>query len=338
MTASRQPTVLTLVQSFFKDYLEQARGASPHTIRAYGDTLRLLFCFIAKRHGYDVSDIVLKDLDMEAVRAFLNHLEAQRHNSAASRNHRLAAIRSFFKHLIRHDLSRCAQYERILALPAKRTQAAMARYVEPHDVRAILQRPDRRTVSGQRDHSLLLFLYNTGARISEALNVRVKDLELSAPAQVRLLGKRRKERLCPLWRETTDTLRNLPAVRTGSPSDLLFKSQRGHPLTRDGAAYILRKYVTLAAKDVPTLRRCRITPHTLRHSCATALLQAGTDVTVIRDYLGHASIATTSRYITTNLSMKRAALERFWRHSGLKPARTEPWEPKPDLQTFLSSL
>jgi integrase/recombinase XerD len=174
---------------------------------------------------------------------------------------------------------------------------------------------DQRSRSGERDHALLLFLYNAGARVSEALAVRASDLRLERPRQVRLLGKGRKERICPLWSETASALRRI--IRAAKSDDVLFRNTLGAPLTRDGVAYLLGKYVRLAARQTPALRKRRVTPHVMRHSCAVALLQAGVDVTVIRDFLGHASVATTSRYITTNLQMKREILEAFWKRAGL---------------------
>lgn len=330
--------LLPLVESFFRDHLERMCGASPHTVRAYRDTLRLFFVFIADCRKCTVSDVQLADLTVESVSAFLDYLELKRVNTAASRNYRLAALRSFFKHLVRHDLSRAGQYQRVLALESKKARSTPASYLEAEDVRLILKQPDRRTALGARNHALLLFLYNTGTRVSEALAVRVGDLSLTHPKQVRLHGKGSKDRLCPLWRETADTLRSLPSIRHARPGDLVFCNSRGHALTRDGVAYIVRKYAGMATRESPTLRRRRVTPHTLRHSCAVALLQSGVDVTVIRDYLGHASIATTSRYITSNLQMKRDALELFWRRSGLSPVRATPWKPKPDLLAFLASL
>jgi integrase/recombinase XerD len=226
----------------------------------------------------------------------------------------------------------------VLALPAKRARVPTAQYLEPEDVRVILAQPDQKSAVGLRDHALLLFLYNTGARVSEALNVRLDDLSLVPPLQVRLHGKGNKERLCPLWRETAVALKRLSIVQAGHPHDAVFCNGKGQVLTRDGVAYILRKYTVQAAQALPTLRRRRVTPHVLRHSCAVALLQAGVDVTVIRDYLGHASIATTSRYITTNLQMKREALEVFWRRSGLVHRDERSWKPKPDLLAYLASI
>ena len=338
MTRHKAPELLPLVESFFRDHLERLCGASPHTIRAYRDALRLLFGFLADDKGCAVADLRLDDLHVEAILAFLAHLEVKRANTAASRNYRLAAIRSFFKHLVRHDLSHADQYQRVLALPSKKAHTAMAHYLEPEEVRLILEQPDRRTAAGLRDHALLLFLYNTGARVSEALAVRVSDLILVGSRQVRLHGKGGKDRFCPLWRDTANALQRLPTVRAGQPNDLLFCNRQGQSLSRAAVAYILNKHVTQAARHAPALRRRRITPHVLRHSCAVALLQSGTDVTVIRDYLGHASIATTSRYIATNLEMKRDALEAFWRRAGISPERAASWRPKPDLLTFLDSL
>jgi integrase/recombinase XerD len=262
----------------------------------------------------------------------------KRSNVVASRNVRLAAISSFFKHLVEHDLSRADQYQRVLAIPGKRAYVPIAQYLEPEDVKQILTQPDRSTESGLRDHALLLLLYNTGARVSEALGVRAEHLSLGNPRHVRLFGKGNKERICPLWRDTAAALQRLQVARNVRPQDWMFCSRGGACLTRDGVAYILQKYTALAARAVPSLRRRRVTPHMMRHSCAVALLQAGVDITVIRDYLGHASISTTSRYVTTNLQMKRDALEHFWQRSGLSPARARPWSPKPDLLAYLSSI
>jgi integrase/recombinase XerD len=338
MARSKSPELLPLVQSFFEDHMERHCGASHHTVRAYRDTLTLLFRFLADRLGCAISDLQPDDLNVESIKAFLVYLENERVNSAATRNYRLTAVRSFFRHLIRQDLSRANQYHRVLAIPSKRTRTSPAHYLEPEDIRLILRQPDCRTIFGRRDHVLLLFLYNTGARVSEAIAVRVQDLCLIKPTHVRLQGKGNKVRHCPLWRETVEALQRLPSVRDGGRNDPIFHNRNGRPITRDGIAYILNKHVAAAARQAPALLRRHITPHCLRHSCAVALLQAGVDVTVIRDYLGHASIATTSRYITTNLQMKRDALEAFWERSGLTPRRGSSWEPKPNLLVFLESL
>lgn len=328
MSRRLDPVLPRLVESFFREHLDRVRGASRHTILAYRDTLRLYFTFVAATKGCDVSALRVDDLTVEGVSAFLAHLEAKRGNSPNTRNCRLAAIRGLFRHLVRNDPTRAAQYHRVLSLPSKRTRIRIASYLEPEEVRIVLDQPDRRTALGQRDHALLLFLYDTGARVSEALDVRGRNIERVKPPQVRLCGKGRRERLCPLWGETLRALERLPTMQSRVPEQPLFFNRRGERLTRDGVAHLLRKYVRRAACDVPTLQRRRVTPHVLRHSCAVALLQAGVDVSVIRDYLGHASVATTSRYITINLRMKREVLETFWRRAGLARTRTSPWSPK----------
>jgi site-specific recombinase XerD len=339
MSRAAPRALFSLVESFFVEYLPRQRGASVHTVRAYRDTLKLLFEFVAQRQGRGVAALELDNLDADAVAYFLDHIESKRKNSAATRNCRRAAIRSFFKHLVRNDLARSMQYTRVLAIPSKKARQRPATYLEADDVRAIVARPDRRTPDGWRDYTLLLFLYNCGARVSEAADVRWDDLQLTPPRQVRLRGKGKKERLLPLRRETADALHRLRSAAKGSDQQRVFVNRHGQPLTRDGIAYILNKHASAAAaQDRSTFARKRITPHVLRHSCAVALLQSGTDVTVIRDYLGHTSVATTGRYITTNLQMKRDALQTFWKHAGIESARTRPWKPKADLLAFLQSL
>lgn len=335
---ARTDELLSLTQSFFREHLEQTCGASAHTVRAYRDALRLFFSFLAQTTGSSVAKLRLADLDVQAVKAFLFHLESQRANCTATRNCRLTALRSFFAHLVRHDLTRAAQYQQALALPLKRASTAPAVYLEPEEMAIILKQPDRRSALGLRDRALLLFIYNTGARVSEALAVRLQDLSLVRPRQVRLYGKGKKERLCPLWGETAAAIKQLIKLRHTSQDEPIFRNRHGEPLTRDGVSCLLRKYTALAARELPALRRRHVTPHVLRHSCAVALLQAGNDSAVIRDYLGHASVATTNRYISSNLQMKREALERFWRRAGLAPTRAAPWKPKPDLLAFLTSL
>ncbi len=337
-TRRREGELLCLTQSFFREHLERSHGVSSHTVRAYRDTLRLFFGFLATRNESSVATLQLADLDVCAVKDFLFHLEAQRANSAATRNCRLTALRSFFAHLVRHDLTRAGQYQQVLSLPLKRTMTSPAVYLEPEEMSVILRQPDRRSVFGLRDRALLLFLYNTGARVSEALAVRPQDLCLVRPRQVRLYGKGKKERLCPLWDVTAAAIKKLLQHAHCPDGEPIFRNRLGEPLTRDGVACLLRKYTALAARDLPALRRRHVTPHVLRHSCAVALLQAGNDLTVIRDYLGHSSVATTNRYLSCNLQMKREALDRFWRRAGLHPSGATAWKPTPDLLSFLSSL
>jgi integrase/recombinase XerD len=336
MTARKQDGLLPLVQSFFQQYLRGARGASEHTIRAYRDALRLFFQFLVSRRGRSPVDVSLDDIQAEAVLAFLDHVEAQRRNSAATRNCRLVALRSFVHHLLRHDVTRADQYGRILAIGSKRATLRVITYLEPQEARAVIAAVDDRAAHAERDRALLLFLYNTGARVSEALDVRPQALRLDRLRQVRIHGKGGKERYCPLWAETAAALRRI--IRPDSPSEPIFRNACGAPLTRDGVAHILAKHVRRASETRPDLRPRRVTPHVLRHSCAVALLQAGVDVTVIRDYLGHVSIATTSRYLATNLKMKRDVLEAFWKRAGLVKGSHRRWHPSPKLLALLETV
>jgi site-specific recombinase XerD len=286
MTRPRQDSLLVLIQSFFQQYLRGTRGVSDHTIRAYRDTLRLFFRFLDSRRTRSVADVTLNDITADAVLAFLQHVEAQRGNAVVTRNCRLVAIRSFVRHLLRHDLTRAEQYGRILDIGSKRAPQRAVTYLEPEEARIVIA-VEGQSRHSERDRALLLLLYNTGARVSEAVAICPRSLRLDRLPQVRVLGKGRKERYCPLWPETAAALRRL--VRADAPDEPIFRNARGASLTRDGVAYILRKYVRRAAEKRPELRGRRITPHVLRHSCAVALLQAGVDVSVIRDYLGHAS-------------------------------------------------
>lgn len=336
---SRSPcSLFAHVQSYFTEYLPKQRGASVHTIRAYRDALTMLFKFIAGQRGRGTASLQLGDIDANTVTCFLDHIEMQRSNSAATRNCRRAAIRGFVKHLLRNDLTHSKQYVQVLAIPAKKARQRPATYLEAEDVRLIINMPNQCTFDGWRDYTLLLFLYNSGARVSEAAGLRWDDLYLVAPRQVRLRGKGKKERLLPLWTETANALHRLRGMSGAAGGQCVFLNRQGQPMTRDGIAYVLGKHAASAARDNPVLRHKHITPHVLRHSCAVGLLQSGTDVTVIRDYLGHASIATTGRYITTNLQMKREAMMAFWKKAGIEPANAKTWKPKGELLAFLQSL
>lgn len=333
----RSDDLLKQVERFFDEHLRRVRGASNHTVRAYGDGLRLFFVFLSDHVGRPIASLRLDDVRADTVLAFLDHVESKRGNGTTTRNCRLAAIRSFVDHLLRHDVTRAEQYGRILAIQTKRARQRLVSYLEPDEARSVIAQVRATTPTGLRDRALLLFLYNTGARVGEALAVRPQDLQLQRPRHVRLRGKGNKDRICPVWSETATALRSLVAD-TSSPDEPIFRNARGLPLTRDGVAYVITKHVLRAAASTPSLRRRRVTPHVLRHSCAVALLQAGVDVTVIRDYLGHVSIATTSRYLATNLKMKRDVLAAFWKRAGLERNTGRAWRASPKLIAFLESL
>ena len=241
MSRSKPESLLTLTESFFQNHLQNTCGASAHTVRAYRDTLKMFFLFLADLKKKGLAGLNLDDVHSDAVLAFLSHIESKRGNTPGTRNCRLAAIRSFVQHLLRSDVTRAGQYGRILAIRTKKATRRIVGYLEPEEARAVIAAVDRRSRYGERDHALLLFLYNTGARVSEALGLRAGDLRLDRPRQVRLRGKGRKERVCPLWAETASALRHI--IGAGETEDVLFRNAQGSPLTRDGVAYLLSKYV-----------------------------------------------------------------------------------------------
>jgi integrase/recombinase XerD len=245
------PTLLQLIQSFFQQHLQQGRGASPHTIRAYRDTFRLFFEFLAQRTHRGVDRLALSDVTAPRALDFLGHLETQRGNLAVTRNCRLAALRSWAKHALRQDPSHGEQYSRILDLPAKRCRQAPPDYLEPEQFRLVLDQVDLHGPCGLRDAALLLFLYNTGARVSEALQVRWTELHTDRPRQVRLHGKGNKDRVCPLWKQTTDLLRRLQPKAPAAAESQVFLNARGQPLTRDGVAFVLQRYYSMARQRHP---------------------------------------------------------------------------------------
>jgi integrase/recombinase XerD len=312
MSGKPRSSLGDLLESFFRRRLIAQRHASPHTVAAYRDALRLLLIFAAQRHGKPPSRLALEDLDRDVVLAFLDHLEQERHNSISTRNARLAAIRSFFHHVAASDPEAMAVAQRVLSIPEKRTTKRMLGHLDQKDLETILAAPDRTTPLGQRDHALLVFIARTGARVSEACDVNVADLRLQWPQQVLLRGKGGKERAVPLSKDTAQQLQALCDQRR-LPSDskaALFVNSRGQRLTRHGVTHILRRVVATAANAKPELADRTISPHTLRHTKAMHLLQSGVDLTTIQSWLGHASPNTTHHYVEADLEMKRRALEK----------------------------
>ncbi|MHC4137697.1 MAG: site-specific integrase [Planctomycetota bacterium] len=309
--SARLPNALArTLRGFFADHLPRVRGSSPHTVRSYRDTLALLLRFLAQRTTRPVVELDLEDLDPDTLLAFLDHLERDRGNSATTRNVRLAAVHAFARYVASRHPEWIELGQRLLAVPFKRAGTRVVEYLEGEEFRAMLEATDRRTGDGRRDHALLLTLFNTGARVQELLDLRPLDLQLERPLQARLRGKGRKERLCPLWPETAQTLRSLlteQRLEDRSP-ERLFRNRRGEPLTRFGVRYLLKKYARRAVAAAPSLARKRVHPHTLRHSAAVHLLQAGVDLVSISHWLGHASVETTNRYAVVDLETKRAAI------------------------------
>ena len=337
-SAGRRDRLLQQVESFFREHLQRTRGASRHTVFSYRDSLQLFFCYLAEAKRGDVSKLRLEDITENNVLAFLDHLESARGNSVATRNSRLTALRCFCRYLIRKDTTNAAEYGLIVSIAGKKGPKPAVSYLEPAEVKLLLEQANRDQVLGLRDYTLIQFLYNTGVRVSEGLSLSVGALELGTPGQVQVHGKGRKDRVCPLWRSTTRLLKRYIARWKLGPESRLFCNARRGPLTTSGVAYILRRHFEAAKKKHPILRKRKITPHVLRHSCACALLQSGVDLVTVRDLLGHESVRTTNRYTRANMKTKRQALEAFWKTVDLSDGQAAPWAPKPELLEFLASL
>ncbi|UCE04134.1 MAG: tyrosine-type recombinase/integrase [Candidatus Latescibacterota bacterium] len=316
-----------------------SRGLSPHTVRSYRDAFALLLRFLAARRGRQVVELDLPDLHPEGVIAFLEDIETGHGNCAATRNARLAAIHAFARFVAAQHPEHLEICQRLLAVPFKRAPVRVVEYLEADEIRALLDATDRSTHDGRRDHALLLVMFNTGARVQEVLNLKARDLQLVQPLQARLLGKGGKERVCPLWPRTAAVLRAFLADNEldARCSEPIFRNRRGEPLTRFGVRYLLRKYVALAQRAAPGLGTKRVHPHTIRHSSAVHLLQAGIDLVTISHWLGHASVETTNRYAVVDLETKRAALAKAGPVGDDDP-ELAAWRSDASILTWLEAL
>ncbi len=325
-----------LLRAFFYEWMVEQRNASTHTIRSYRDTWRLFLRFIAQRQQRSVEQLTFNEITASEVSAFLLHAEKERHDSIGTRNCRLAAVRSFFGFVAGREPTIVAQCAEIMHIPVKRAPIHDPCYLDPGEVEAILGQPDRSTLEGQRDHALLSFLYNSGARIQEALDVCPQAIRFETPACVRLYGKGRKERLSPLWPETVSLLRSLLQRQPRPDDGPIFVNRYGVPLGASGFRFKLARYINDAAKVAPSLKEKHVTPHSFRHATAVHLVAAGVDITVIRSWLGHVSLDTTNHYAQANLETKRKALERLEASSiTKKPPR---WKRDASLLAWLDSL
>ncbi len=335
MSDHSTPSLSILVQRFFLEHLGQHRAVSQQTVSAYRDTLRLLLGFAAQRLHRTPSALTLLELDAPLLLAFLDHLEKERGNAVRSRNARLAAIRTFLRYAGHHDLEALATIERVLAIPQKRFDRPMVGFLSRDETRAIIEAPDASTWAGQRDRAMFSTMYNTGARVSEMIGVRWRDVILEGQSAVHLHGKGRKDRSVPLWRTTAQLLRNWRRRLGEPPTDtMLFPNRGGHRMTRSNVTQRLQLAVNAAAIKYPALSDRAVTPHVIRHTTAMHLLQSGVDITVIALWLGHEDTATTHMYIEADLTMKEQALMKL-QPTGAPPGR---FRASDELMSFLQAL
>jgi site-specific recombinase XerD len=310
--ASPAPSFAALVQAYFAEYLTRQRALSTQTVAAYRDAMVLFLQFAQSHLGKAPVAMTLAEITPELLTAFLDHLEQQRRNCVRSRNARLAALRSFLKFAAHRDVASLQIVERALGIPVKRFERPMFGYLSPEEMQGVIHAPPS-TWFGQRDHLLLQLLYNTGARVSEITQVNVGDVVLEEYAAcVHLHGKGRKQRSVPLWRSTIQAIRawlkQNPDLGAGSP---LLPNRNGQAMTRTNVSLRLEAAVQTASKRYPALAGRAISPHTIRHTTAMHLLQAGVDISVIALWLGHESPVTTHQYIEADLAMKEQALAKL---------------------------
>jgi site-specific recombinase XerD len=323
-----------LVQDFFLRRLINQRGASARTVESYRDAFELLFGYMEERLGKPPSALGVADLDAPMILDFLDHLENVRHNSARTRNARLAAIHSFMRYAAVRDPASLAITARVLAIPAKRFDRPVLGYLTRDEIKAILAAPDRRTKSGQRDAVLLAVAYNTGARVSELTDLRIGDVLLERQTALHLHGKGRKQRVIPLWASTAADLRSWLATISSAPEAPVFPNRNGAAMTRSGVRDRLNRAVAAAEQNCPSLHGRQISPHTLRHSTAVHLLESGADLAVIALWLGHSSPAVTHQYLEADIAAKEATLRRL---SDPSPAPVR-FQPGDRLLAFLEGL
>jgi site-specific recombinase XerD len=309
--APQPPGFAVLIRDFFCERLLNQQHVSPHTVAAYRDTFRLLLLFLQRRQQQDLAALTLDDMDAPAILAFLDDLESGRGNTVRTRNARLAAIRAFMSYASARDPTALPLAQRVLAIPQKRFDRPLLGHLTRAEVEAVLNAIDRTTWSGRRDHALFMLMYNAGTRVSEIIGLRCGDIRPGPVASICIQGKGRKERSVPLWKTTAAVLRQWRAEIEGAEQAPLFPNRHGRPLTRSGVEDRLQRAVSAAAVRCRSLRGKQVSPHTLRHTTAMHLLQAGVDVTVIALWLGHESSETTHQYVEADLEMKRSVLNRI---------------------------
>ncbi len=333
--AKLPPSFAALVQAYFAEYLVQQRALSTQTIAVYRDGFMLFLEFAESHLGKSPVTMALAEITPDLIIAFLDHLERQRHNSVRSRNARLAALRSFLKFAAHRDVASLQVIERALGVPAKRFERPMFGYLSREEMLAVIGAPDDSWLA-KRDHVLFLLMYNTGARVSEIIGVKVGEVVLDdGAACVHLHGKGRKQRSVPLWRSTVKAirawLRANPDFNAASP---LLPNRNGHGMTRANVGLRLALAGQNATGPCPDLAKRHVSPHTIRHTTAMHLVQAGVDISLIALWLGHESPVTTHQYVQSDLTMKERALARL----NEPEAKIQRYRAPDSLINFLKTL
>jgi len=326
-----------LIVSFFRNYLVAQRNLSKNTIAAYSDCIRLLLYFCCQRLNKSIDHLTFEMIDVDLILDFLAYLETERNNAPQTRNARLAAIRTFFRFLATEEPTLIDVCERICSIQDKKIPHKIIPSLDDDELQALFNVIDRTSLNGARDYALFYMLYNTGARVTELVDLEIEDLRFETPAQVKLTGKGNKERLVPLWSETVEAINCYLQLRQQHNIDhqKLFLNSNQQPITRFGIRHIIKKYKKIAAKKCLSLKNKTVSPHTFRHTTAFHLLRSGNDINGVKDWLGHADINTASLYANIDIETKRKALQ------ACKPPQNSNPKPEwlnPNILQFLENL
>ncbi len=326
----------SLLQRFFLERLINQMNASPCTVSSYRDTFRILLKYFKDEKNVSVCNVSIESISAENVLGFLNHLKNVRGNSISTLNNRLAAIHSFMGYVAYQNPEYLSTVQKVKAIPFKRHETKSLGYLSNIEVEAIMDACDLNTWLGRRDRIMVTLLYNTGARVTELVSIRIQDIELNhnSTSTIQITGKGRKQRVVPLWKTTRASLTEFIKETNKIGDDYLFTSYGGEKLSRSGVKYRLDCLIKAAAVGCPSLLKKRVTPHTYRHTTAVHMLQSGIDISTIAIWLGHESIETTHKYMTADLRLKERALSQV-KEPDVKGFR---YQPPSDILSFLDTL
>jgi len=330
-------TLGSIISKFFRNFLQNEKGCGKNTMESYCQGIQMLLNFCSNQKKMDIDTIDLTDFSQDIILDFLDYLENVRGNSTNTRNQRLSIIKSFFRYAASQQPTFLDISQKICAISKKKADAAIIKSLSIAEVKAIINAPDTSTEAGARDHFMLSFLYHTGARVQELCDIKISDITSGEFPQVKLTGKGNKTRFVPVQKETISAMTHYMCFRVNAKADEhFFLNSRKAPITRFGVTYIVKKYTKQAAKECSSLKNCNITPHVFRHTNALHLIQSGTDVLVLQDWLGHKWLATTMKYIKINIEMKRKALEQFPAPISSSANQKPVWQ-EPKIMALLKS-
>lgn len=328
---------------FLSVYLPGERGVSHNTICAYKDTFLLFLTFMKERQSLESHKLTLQDITQEVIIKFLEWIQTERNCCSSTRNARLASLHSFFNYLQYRHPVRLYEWQRILSIPMKRTPKNPRNYLSLEAIKKLLEQIDPTTLKGKRDLALLSLMYDSGARVTETINLMPSSMNFNKPHTVKLIGKGNKGRIVPLMENQVtllkDYMQSSKLLESDASQNALFSNSRMEKFTRMGVTRILKKYTDKARTVDPSLYPKQVTPHIFRHSKAMHLLQAGVNLVYIRDFLGHASVKTTEVYARADAKLKREALEKAYVETTTdEKSNTISWTKNPELLTWLRSL